>query len=317
LRIGEQSGLFVYGGPAGEAALGPTAFPHRPSASENPLATLGHHLQDSTHISANVLTLGWTTGPFQIEASTFRGREPDENRWNFETGKPDSFAARLTVAPTRNLSAQFSTGRINAPEALDPPLDTIRTTSSLHYNRIFGSTEVASSLIWGRNKDIRFETVRVFNSFMLEATAKFAGKNWLWTRIENADRDRSLFPVPAVVPEEPECRLCLIPGFKPLSEGGKVGSSFKHIVIGPLGDPVYIEDEPAGRIQAYTLGYEREIPVGISWLNVGLGIQATTYSLTPELKAVYGNRPATIVSFLRLRPAGNMKDHMKMMHRRP
>src|SRR5258708_27535196 len=37
-RLGERSRLYVYGGPIGEPALGPTAFPHRASASENPVA---------------------------------------------------------------------------------------------------------------------------------------------------------------------------------------------------------------------------------------------------------------------------------------
>ena len=32
-RLSEKSQIFVYGGPAGEAALGPPGFPHRASAS--------------------------------------------------------------------------------------------------------------------------------------------------------------------------------------------------------------------------------------------------------------------------------------------
>src|SRR5947199_8131907 len=116
LRLSDRTQAFIYGGPSGEAALGPTGFPHRASSSENPVAVIGHHQEDSTHIATNVMTLGFTGGPLQLEASTFHGREPDENRWNFNTGTPDSFAARLTVAPHKNLSAQFSTGRINNPE---------------------------------------------------------------------------------------------------------------------------------------------------------------------------------------------------------
>src|SRR5215831_5814664 len=36
-KLGEASRLYVYGGPVGEPALGPTAYPHRASASENSL----------------------------------------------------------------------------------------------------------------------------------------------------------------------------------------------------------------------------------------------------------------------------------------
>src|SRR6266581_850686 len=96
-RLSERARLFVYGGPLGEPALGPTAYPHRASASENVVAALGHHQQDSTHLSLSVITLGFVQGPVQLEASTFHGREPGENRWNIDTGKPDSFSSRLTV----------------------------------------------------------------------------------------------------------------------------------------------------------------------------------------------------------------------------
>ena len=75
-----------------------------------------------------------------------------------------------------------------------------------------------------------------------------------------------------------------------------------------------IEEEPIGRLQAYTLGYERELPVGLSWLNLGLGVQATTYTLPPQLKTVYGDRPSTVTVFLRFRPTGNLSEHMKLMH---
>jgi hypothetical protein len=88
-----------------------------------------------------------------------------------------------------------------------------------------------------------------------------------------------------------------------------------HIVLGPEGRPITIEEKPIGRVQAYTLGYERELPAGPSWLSIGLGVQATTYGLTAPLNTLYGNRPTTIAVFLRLRPAGNMKEHMKLMHR--
>jgi hypothetical protein len=90
---------------------------------------------------------------------------------------------------------------------------------------------------------------------------------------------------------------------------------FDHVVLGPDGKPVTVEEQPIGRVQAYTLGYERELPIGPSWLNAGIGVQATTYGLPAQLKTVYGNRPSTVVVFLRLRPKGNMTEHMKQMHR--
>jgi hypothetical protein len=162
VAAGERVHMFVYGGPVGEASLGPTAFPHRASASENPLAPIGHHQQDSTHIATNVINAGVIAGPVQIEASTFHGREPDEGRWNIGRGKPDSFAARLTIAPFRSLTGQISSGRINEPESTDPKLDTIRTTASLHYNAQFPSGHVAASLNLGQEQECQRRSAENF-----------------------------------------------------------------------------------------------------------------------------------------------------------
>ncbi|HUB29308.1 MAG TPA: hypothetical protein VL967_06405, partial [Terracidiphilus sp.] len=57
-KLGHQALLSAYLAPVGDPALGPEAFPHRPSASEDPLAPLGHHLEDSTHIAWDVATAG-------------------------------------------------------------------------------------------------------------------------------------------------------------------------------------------------------------------------------------------------------------------
>ena len=246
-RFSDRTQMFVYGGPIGDPALGPAAYPHRASASENPMAVLGHHEEDSTHISNSVITLGVVSGPLQLEASTFHGREANENRWNIDGGEPDSFSSRLTIAPASNLTGQFSIGRINNREALEPDLDTLRTTASIHHNLQFSSGHAASSIVWGRNEDM--------------------------------DRDRSL-----------------LAGESPAA--------------------VHIEEKPIGRVQAYSFGYERDLAVRIPSVNLGLGVQATAYGLTPQLKTVYGNHPVALVAFLRLRPSGNMAEHMRAMHGR-
>jgi hypothetical protein len=276
-RINDTAGLFLYGGPLGEPALGPTAFPHRASASENPLAVLAHHQQDSTHISNSVITVGLAAGRVQVEASTFHGREPNENRWNFDGGKPDSFATRFTFSPSGSLSGQYSIGRMNSREALEPAVDTIRMTASLHHSKRFGNGHIASSVIWGRNKDVDHHGARIFNAYTAEATVNFLQRNWVWTRIENVDRDRSLL----------------------LSENA--GSA-------------HGAHDPIGRVQAYTFGYERDLPVGIPSIKVGLGAQATGYGVPEVLKSVYGDRPSGFAVFLRIRPAGNVAEHMQLMH---
>jgi hypothetical protein len=192
LDLNDKTRLFFYGGPIGEPALGPAAFPHRSSASENPVAILGHHSQDSTHVSYSVITAGISTGPAQLEASVFHGQEPNENRWYIGTGKPDSYSARLSVAPMQSLAGQFSIGRINDRESHEPGLDTLRMTASIHHNLTLSSGSLASSIIWGRNNDMIDSQERIFNSYALESTLNFKTRNWIWTRIENLDKDGTL-----------------------------------------------------------------------------------------------------------------------------
>lgn len=102
LPVASGTALFLYGGPVGEPALGPNAYMHRASAADNAMVPLSHHLQDSTHLAMGVLTAGGQWRRWQLEGSWFRGREPDENRWNLDLGPLDSFAGRLSYAPTRN-----------------------------------------------------------------------------------------------------------------------------------------------------------------------------------------------------------------------
>src|SRR5262249_7297671 len=148
-------------------------------------------------------------------------------------------------------------------------------------------------------------------------------RNWFWTRIENLDRDRSLLPVQAP-PPGPPCLLCGVVGSavsgsanarekKDLEQTTPLLSP-RHVVLGPGGVPTFVEEVPIGRLQAYTLGYEHELPRALQWMKVGLGAQATTYSLPPQLVAIYGRHPVTVVAFLRFRPAGNLSAHMKLMH---
>ncbi len=106
IDVAPGTALFLYGGPVGEPALGPSAFMHRGSAANNPEPPITHHWFDSTHITYGVVTAGISARRWQIEASAFRGREPDERRWNIETPRLDSWSVRATWNPTPRWSAQ-------------------------------------------------------------------------------------------------------------------------------------------------------------------------------------------------------------------
>ena len=120
----------LYGALAGEPALGPAAFPHRPAAMPDPMAPLGHHWLDSTHISFGVLTAGVFTRVAKLEGSWFNGREPDEERFDLDLRAPDSYATRLSVNPSRQWSLQASYAFLESPEVLHPEVSIQRVTGS-------------------------------------------------------------------------------------------------------------------------------------------------------------------------------------------
>lgn len=267
LRLGEKTLLSFYAAPVGDPAIGPIAYPHRASAFEDPLATLGHHQEDSTHISDDVVTVGLTHGIARIEASGFHGREPGENRWIISQGSIDSWSTRLTIEPGKNWSGQYSYARIASPEALFPTENQERMTASVMYNRPFHDGNWATTGLWGRTRSVQDNSI--FDSYLFESTVNFVNRNYVWTRIEDAERSNEL-----ILGENP-----LPPGF---------------------------EEVPIGHVQAYTLGYDRDIDL-VPHLGSAIGLQVTTYGVPNVLRPIYGDHPAGVAVFLRLRPIGEKR----------
>ena len=262
LKLGDKNLLSFYFAPVGDPAIGPIAYPHRASAMENPLAALGHHQQDSTHIATDIVTVGFTRGIARIEASGFHGREPDEFRWNIDHGRIDSWSLRATFQPGQNWSGQVSYARIISPEALFPAEDQARMTASIMYNRPLHHGNWASTILWGRTNSLQERSI--FNSYLFESTVRFLTRNCAWTRIENVDRSNEL-------------------------------------LLGELPLPPGFQEDPIGRVQAYTLGYDRDFDI-VPHLTSALGAQFTTYGVAGALKPIYGSHPVGVAVFLRLRP---------------
>ena len=190
LPITEKISWELYGGPSAEPALGPVTYLHRASAAELPLAPLGHHLQDSTHTSFGVVTTGFTIDRVKVEGSVFNGREPNERRWSIQLAALDSYSGRVSIAPAPNWTAQYSIGRLEHPEALEPGSQW-RQTASAEYNRPLGDGEWVTALLWGRVHKIATGTN--LNSYLLESTLNFRERNYAFTRVELVDKDE-LFP---------------------------------------------------------------------------------------------------------------------------
>jgi hypothetical protein len=296
-RLGENTTFNLYAGLRGDPAIGPTAYPHRVSASENPIAVMAHHYQDSTHIASNVATAGITHRWVTLEASGFHGREPDEKRWGIEMGAIDSFASRVTVTPTARWAMQYSVGRINNREATHPDRDSFRQTASATYVRPMARGHWATTLIWGRNHDLEYTQQpngdllnifqaappkksngqrehivliptrvqgQTFNAYTGESTVLFKDKHWVWGRAELTDKDSLL-----LFEEAPYVRL--------------------------------LEEYRYTRIQAYTMGYSYELPAVSKFLRPAIGGQVQVYNLPANLSPIYGVHPKGMQVWLRVR----------------
>jgi hypothetical protein len=182
----EESSIFGYIGLPGEPALGPPAFMHRFSGSDNPEAPISHHWLDSTHITYGVTTLGYVWKNLKLEGSAFRGREPDEDRWDIESPKLDSYSTRLSYNPTSNWSFQVSYGDIDSPEQLHPDVDTERTTASAAYNKLFKKGNWQTMLAWGRNNN---DPGNRLDAFLIESVLQLKKTHTLFTRFERAEKD--------------------------------------------------------------------------------------------------------------------------------
>jgi hypothetical protein len=266
--IGDRATWFGYLGMPGEPALGPVAFMHRASASENPSAPLSHHLQDSTHISYGVATTGFTYRWLQVEGSVFNGREPDEKRYGFEFHPWNSRSLRVSVAPSRNWVAQWSYGWLHEPETEEPG-NIRRMTASLSYNQKIAGGNWSSSLIWGRNTLLHDGDAAHRNGYLAETTVNFHDLNYIYSRLELTDKEHLLT-------RDERVQL----GFAPTSH-------------------------PSFRIAAFTLGGARDI-WATDKLRVALGADFTLFQVPSVLNTLYGNRPAGFHFFMRFRP-GRMK----------
>jgi hypothetical protein len=182
--------MSLYAAVAGEPALGPVAYMHRPSAQNDPMAPLGHHWQDATHILFGVVTGGLYTRRWKIEGSLFNGREPDENRWNVDLSgrRLDSYAARVTLNPGATLSVAAWYGRLASPEALHPDDPARRYGASvIHAGRGIAGGQWATTLLWGANASHEL----VQHSALVESNLEIGVRNAVFGRLERVTKSAS------------------------------------------------------------------------------------------------------------------------------
>ena len=275
MPVGRGYSLTFAGAPVGEPALGPVAFMHRSSAFENPTAPLSHHTLDSTHITMNVLTAGIDRGPWHIEASTFHGGEPDENRWDLmDPGALDSWSVRGWYRPNAEWTFQVSHGLLTEPEASETG-DVHRTTASASWLRKRGDRGwTAATLAYGRNNEVGGD----FNAFVGEITHT---------------RDRR-YPISAYLRLE---SLQVEDELLRFGVHGFTGGGRKR----------HVPETGEGRdwLTALTLGGVHSL--GRPWgLDLGAGADVTFYVVPEILQPNYGSSLASFHVFFRVRPPAPM-----------
>src|SRR5882724_3066527 len=199
--VARNLGLSLYLASVGEPAVGPVAFPHRPSAADDPLAPISHHWQDGTHITFGVATAGVFTRAVKLEGSWFNGREPDDHRTGFDYSgrRLDSYSARLTVNPDSRWSLSAWYAHVKSPEVLHPDESLHRYGVAALTTRPLGRHgQWASALIWGANDPIG--SGQASNSVVLESTADLDKKNAVFGRAEYVRKSAADLGIASVPP---------------------------------------------------------------------------------------------------------------------
>ncbi len=186
LALAGGRAVFFYAGLPGEPALGPPAFMHRASGMDIPEVPITHHWLDSTHITYGVLTAGFIQGGWKLDGSVFRGREPNQERYDVEAPQLDSVSARLSYNPGPNWSLQVSWGHLTSPEQLAPTVNENRVTASAIYDRPLPAGNWATTFAWGRKI---LSDGRSLNGFLLESELTLDRLDTLFARAERVDED--------------------------------------------------------------------------------------------------------------------------------
>ncbi len=184
-RFAHDLSGYLYFGYPGEPALGPPTFMHRLSAMDNPDAPIAHHWQDSTHITFGVATIGAVWRNVKVEGSIFTGREPDEERYDFDRARFDSYSGRISWNPIPQLALQVSHGYLHSPEATDPDTNQHRTSASAIFNQPLGvDANWSTSFVWGEDRNTG---ERATQSILLETNYQ-RGRHTIYARYERVEK---------------------------------------------------------------------------------------------------------------------------------
>lgn len=145
-------------------------------------------------------TVGFRYKWVKVKTSRFTGREPDEQRLNFDRPRFDSYSYRISVNPSPSLALQFSQRFIKSPEDLHPEDNTTRTTASVLHSVPLGSRAdhyVTSAYVWGlTNAHGRGE-----QAFLTESSLQM-GRTASYGRYENVGESPKKIGLEAEMPNQ-------------------------------------------------------------------------------------------------------------------
>lgn len=264
--LGNDGGLFAYFALPGEPAIGPTAAPHRASARNIPNTPLSHHWLDSTHVSFGVATIGFWYSLFKLDASLFNGTEPNENRYDLDAPKFDSYSIRLTAAPIRSAVLQLSYGYLKDAEILEPGTDIGRITASATYSIPiydfidFDYVNWDTTAAWGVN----FHDGNPENALLFESDLQINSTS-LYTRLELVEKSMSSLDLTE-------------------TQG----------------------TEGLQSVTAFTFGSSQKVfsfpGFAYSSLALTIGADVTFHMIGKEFREVYGNLPVSAQVYLKISP---------------
>ena len=315
--VGSRGLFSLYAAPVGDPAIGPTAYPHRASASEDPIAALGHHQEDSTHIAFNVVTAGLTYRWVRVEGSGFHGAEPTEARWHFQPSPNglamDSYSGRVTVSPSADWVGQYSIARLASPEALYPGENQERQTASVMWHRTFRAQQpLVATMNMGASDMAGMDMGSMPGMDMGHGAATKAmpamGSMHMSAEPVTDLNVTALWGRTRSLHDDAKANSYLLEALLRFRSRNYAWTRMENaarsneLQLTPGSAlPSNFSEQPIGHVAAFSFGYDRDYSLGRHLL-AAPGAQVTVYRASQDaLRAVYGATPTAETVFVRFR----------------
>ncbi len=275
--VSGRLGLLLYGGLAGEPALGPVSSVHRASAAFDPVSPITDHELNPAHVADGVVTAGLVASRWKLEGSIFNGEPVNGDRFAPSLAPLHSQSARLSYNPAAHWSLQASAGRIHSTVSHYPGAgSTLRMiTLSASQNQPLGEGQWATTVGAAHMHD----GFLPLSAALFETALSPTMRHTFFARAEYAQRD--------------DPRITIIE-----HEDG----SHDHIA-----NPRRL------RVAELSAGYQLRVRMGSA--EAGIGGRASLSFVPTQIADIYGRERAPgFALFASLRPAAAQRRSMPAQH---